>query len=72
MRKEIEGLNHDTDWYRYHGYSTVYTVGKSGLSIHMPDPGESGEADRFQDGPEGKGSYGLGTDHDKDSNREGG
>ena len=66
IRKEIEELNNDTDWHRVHGDSTVYRVGKAGLSVHMPDLGESGEADRVEDSPEGSDPYGLGPDYDRD------
>lgn len=61
-------LNHDDDWYRYHGDSTFYSVGKHGLSVRMPDSGEPGEADRGEDCAESKDSRGLGEDHagDKD------
>lgn len=61
-------LNYDNDWYRYHGDSTFYSVGKHGLSVRMPDSGESHEADREQDAGKGKDSGGLGEDHagDKD------
>lgn len=63
-------LNHDDDWYRYFGDSTVYHMRKSGISVHLPDPGESGEADRIEDSPEGSDPYGLGPDYDRDRDRE--
>ena len=63
-------LSYDDDWYRYIGDSTVYHMCKSGISVHLPDPGESGEADRIEDSPEGSDPNRLGPDHDKDSNRE--
>lgn len=55
------------DWYRYFGDSTVYRCGKSGLSVHMPDTGQSCTEDREQDGTETEDSGGLGEDHERDS-----
>lgn len=60
-------LNHDDDWYRYHGDSTVYTVGRHGFTVHMPDSGEPAEADRGEDCTETEDSDRLGPDHDRDS-----
>ena len=39
-------LNHDNDWHRYFGDSTVYISGKSGLSVHLPDSGKPSTEDR--------------------------
>lgn len=56
-------LNYDNDWYRYFGDSTIYINGKHGLTVHMPDSGESGEADRKPDTGKGEDSGGLGQNH---------
>ena len=60
-------LNHDNDWHRYFGDSTVYISGKSGLSVHLPDSGKPSTEDREQDAGKGKDSGGLGEDHAGDS-----
>jgi hypothetical protein len=56
-------LNHDNDWYRYFGDSTVYISSKSGLSVHLPDSGKPNEADREPDGSAREDSGGLGQNH---------
>ena len=66
MRKEIEGLNHDTDLYRYHGDSTVYCCRKSGLSVHMPRDSKPDKADRGENCAETEDSGGLEPDHERD------
>ena len=60
-------LNYDNDWYRYFGDSTVYISGKHGLTVHMPDSGESHEADRGEDSSENEDSGGLGSDHERNN-----
>ena len=64
-RKEQEkGNGFDGDsWRDYHGDSTVYLIGKHGLYVHIADSGESNEADREQDSPDGKDSGGLESDN---------
>ena len=56
-------LNHDNDWYRYFGDSTVYISGKSGLSVHLPCDSKSGEKDRGEDSSENEDSGRLGQNH---------
>ena len=51
------------DWHDYFGDSTIYTVGRHGLSVHLPDSGKPNEADREPDGSENKDSGGLGQDN---------
>lgn len=60
-------LNHDNDWHRYFGDSTVYTVGRHGLTVHMPCDGKPDKADRSEDGSENEDSGRLGQDHGRDS-----
>jgi len=60
-------LNHDNDWHRYFGDSTVYISGKSGLSVHLPDSGKSDKADRKQDTGKSEDSGRLGQNHGRDS-----
>ena len=60
-------LNHDNDWYRYFGDSTVYTVGRHGLAVHLPDSGKPNEADRFEDSGKSEDSGGLEQNHGRDS-----
>ena len=60
-------MRDDNDWYRYFGDSTVYTVGRHGLVVHLPDSGKPNEADREPDGSENKDSGRLGQNHGRDS-----
>ena len=55
------------DWHDYFGDSTIYTVGRHGLSVHLPDSGKPNEADRGEDGSENKDSGRLGQNHGRDS-----
>lgn len=56
-------LNHDNDWRRYFGDSTVYHCGKSGLSVHLPDSGKPYKADRKQDTGKSEDSGRLGQNN---------
>lgn len=56
-------MRDDNDWYRYFGDSTIHISGRHGLSVHMPDSGESHEADRCEDSPAGEDSGRLGQNH---------
>ena len=60
-------LDYDNDWYRYFGDSTVYTVGRHGLTVHMPCDGITGAQDRKPDTGKGEDSGGLGQNHAGDS-----
>ena len=60
-------LNHDNDWHRYFGDSTVYHCDKSGLSVHMPRDNKPDKADRGEDGAAGEDSGRLGQNHGRDS-----
>ena len=60
-------MRDDNDWYRYFGDSTVYTVGRHGLAVHLPDSGKPNEADREQDAGKGKDSGRLEQDNEGDS-----
>ena len=39
-------LNHDNDWHRYFGDSTIHTVGRHGYAVRLPRDSKSGEKDR--------------------------
>lgn len=56
-------LNHDNDWHRYFGDSTVYISGKSGLSVHLPCDGITGAQDRKPDTGKGEDSGRLEQNH---------
>jgi len=68
-RKEQEkGSGFDGDsWRDYHGDSTVYIVGKHGLSVHLPCDGKPGEKDRGDDSSENEDSGGLGSDYERNN-----
>ena len=56
-------LNHDNDWYRYFGDSTIHTVGRHGYVVRMPRDSKSCEKDRGEDGSETEDSGRLGQNH---------
>lgn len=60
-------LNHDNDWYRYFGDSTVYISGKSGLSVHLPDSGKPDKTDHKPDTGKSEDSGRLEQDNAGDS-----
>ena len=51
------------DWHDYFGDSTVYTVGRHGLAVHLPDSGKPYKADRKQDTGKSEDSGRLGQDN---------
>ena len=51
-----DGLKDDSDWYSYHGDSTIYRVGRSGFSVHLPCDGKPDKADCGEDGSKEKDS----------------
>ena len=51
------------DWHDYFGDSTIYTVGRHGLTVHMPRDSKSGEKDRCEDGSAREDSGRLGQDN---------
>ena len=59
-------LNHDYEWYRYFGDSTIHTVGRHGYVVRMPRDSKSGEKDRGEDGSEREDSGRLGQNHGRD------
>lgn len=60
-------LNHDNDWYRYFGDSTIHTVGRHGYAVRLPDSGKPYKADRKQDTGKSEDSGRLGQNHGRDS-----
>ena len=60
-------LNHDNDWYRYFGDSTIHTVGRHGYVVRLPRDGKSGEKDRGEDGSAREDSGGLESDNGRDN-----
>lgn len=60
-------MRDDNDWYRYFGDSTIYTVGRHGLTVHMPCDGITGAQDRKQDTGKSEDSGRLGQNHGRDS-----
>ena len=61
-----DGFNGDS-WSDYFGDSTVYRIGKSGFSVHMPRDSKPDKADRSKDGAENEDSGGLGQDNAGDN-----
>ena len=58
-------LNHDNDWYRYFGSSTIHFVGRGGSAVYgLDDP--AGEAGTAQTDPEDGVRERLAEDHGND------